>query len=118
MNPITSIIKTAIDFIVQNELVKAIIIALSIMIILYAFLVFMAYKTENKRKWLNPANLISMFYGIFILLLAIVVIVIPIIDVNQSVNNAELSNVISVFILGSLKIFIDTLKDTIELNQL
>lgn len=118
MNPIISIIQAAIDFIVQNELVQAMIVALLIMITVYAVILCIAYKKENKKGWLNTANFISMLYGIFMLLLGLVVIVIPIIDGNQSGNDAELSNVILVFILGSLKIFIDTFKDTIELNQL
>lgn len=118
MNPIISIIQTTIDFIFKNELVKVIIFFLFFMITVYAVIVYVAYKAENKKGWLNGANLISMFYGVFMLLLGLVVIVIPIIDKNQSVNDVELSNVILVFILGSLKIFIDTLKDTIELNQL
>ena len=118
MNPIISIIQMIIDFIFKNEPVTGIIIFLFIVIILYAGIVCVAYKAKNKKGLLTAANFISMFYGIFMLLLGLVVILIPIIDKNQSVNDVELSNVILVFILGSFKIFIDTIKDTIELNQL
>lgn len=112
MNPIISF--------VQNKLVTPIIVALCFMIALLGVILFIAFKVNKRKKkgWLNLANIISMFYGIFTLLLGLVVIVIPIIDANQSANDVELSNAIIIFILGSLKIFMDTFKNSIELNEL
>lgn len=118
MNPIINIIQKTINFIDQNMLVKEITTFLFVILASYAVILFFACKAENKKGLLTAANLVSMVYGIFILLFALIVIVIPIIDENQSFNDAELSNAIIVFILGSLKVFFDTIKNTIELNQL